>query len=575
MKKVSPPIPALEHPKLILQAFHLCKARTDVLDAETIWTSLAALADPLGIPALGELPKRIQDAQEQVDRSAQSNNFNLSEHRQQQIIPLLPDLPGKLLEIDIPDSATVTGVSGGLFPLLMHDSYAVDLTLNYEKAKFTAAELGRRLNPGGCLLPSRIQASIGQTLLLFGRPVNWPDSEKELPAVAKSFALGLLQDSTDAKTIGFVLAGEGKFLGGSIFEFESEHPDPQQRLHIVVWLDNHAQTKQLEAQGEYYYPMLQLWLSRSKIQWCAYQADLAYKEANGLYGELEKTAQDFKEVKEKQDETLRLKLEQQGQKIKNKELRQTLTDLLPLEVELGLQERLERTLKEDPKNVNLSGMLVAQLKQAREERLNKLEGWLLEIPPKTLQYAARIWDVQHKLTTININAENFADELSRLQGVGLQDVDDLRFLEQFLHRDCQRYQKQATYNLEYLATGKSLFGQMIETIRGLVAVEGQKQQMANDEAEQRRDRSLTIWVAMVGSGLAVSGISAQVKPTAAKEALNHFNFKFDEGSAGGAIGLYVVTLFYHALVGIVFALLVRVGIEWVTRRLMRRSQWRK
>jgi hypothetical protein len=501
MNKDSRLLPALERPKLILQAFHLCKARTKLEDADTIWDSVADLAIPLGIPDLQKLPESIQPVRDKIMAVASTANSSTSTHRQHQIIPLLPNLPGNVLAFDIPASATSPGLTGGVYPMLIHDSYIVDLTQCFPQSKFIVAELGRQLNHHGCLLPKQIKASIGQTLILFGKPINWSDDEVKFQEVAKSCAEALVQDAATIDRPELYRSGHGRFLGGSIFEFESEHPDPTQRYHIIVWLDNHAQTAELEARGDYYYPMLQLLLSRSKIQWSAHQADLAYSEAGKLYEEFDK----------------------------------------------------------------LSSLLEDRLKDNTAERLDNLENWLLEMLQKTLQYTSRIWDIQNQSTTIKINTENFDDRLNQM--VALKIDDDLAFLAEFSNRQCQKHQKQITYDLEYLIMGRSLFDRGIDTIRGLVEIEGQRQQKVNDEAEKERDRSTTILVAMVGSGLAVSGISASVKPTAAKDALSHFGIIFEDSTVAGSIGLYATTIVFHAMAGIIFAFL----IKWSTQRFFRYS----
>ena len=535
MNQVSPPIPALEHPKLILQAFHLCKSRSNVDDAEKIWDAVAALAVPLGVPSLKKLPDSTQPERERIGKLVQSRaTLAASEHQQDRILPLLidpadpTDRSKHILSIDLP----AAGLTGGVYPLSIHDSYAIDLTLIYNQSKLTAAELGRKFNPQGCLLPSKIQASIGQTLMLFGRPVHWPDDEAAVVGVAKDFAIALLQEAAVADRAELSLSGRGKFLGGSIFEFESEHPDPTLRHHILVWLEDHLQTSELETKGDYYNALLQLWLSRSKIQWCVYQADLAYKEASQLYEDVEKTTQNFEDI---------------------------------------------------------SG------KQSSEARLGILEGKLLKLPNKTLTYAKRIRDVQHQLTTIEINIDNFRYHLNRLQGMGVKDVDDLTFLEQFLSRDCQTYRQQTTFNLDYLATGSSLFDRAIATIRGLVEIdrgrveiETQKQQKAKDEAEkirsenlaiadktrsenltiaeQARSRKLTILVATVGAGLSMTSISSSgVGQKVVQYIFDNFGVKLTETTTNGAIGLYVGNLLFHALVGCIFAIVAWVFFRWLTR----------
>jgi hypothetical protein len=562
MSQDSRPVPALEHPKLILQAFHLCQARTKVEDAETIWESLANLGTPLGIPDLHKLPQLTQPERERISHvGGNIANSDSSQHRQQQIIDLLPDLPAKILKIDIPAGATSPSVTGGIYPALIHDTYTIDLTQCYDRSTILIAELGKQLNPKGCLSPSQIQASIGQTLILFGRPVNWSDNVAEFAQSAQNCAVALLQDTPDPPKL--YLSGQGKLLGGSIFEFESEHPDPTQRYHIIVWLDDHSQTANLEAGGEYYFPMLQLLLSRSKIQWLAYQADLAYAEASELY---EQTAQAFKDVQVEQDRTLYQLLQQDPRVKKSPQLRQS------IESNLGLQARIESIVRQYPTDTTLIRISTPYLSEIRARKLKKLEDYLLlAIPQETLQYSRRILDIQHQLTTININTENFAYQLNQLKGVALKDSDDLTFWEQFVSRDCQRYQQQAKYNLEYLDIGRRLFDRTIDTIRALVAIEGQRQQSAIDAAEIQRNQNLTILVGMVGAGFSVTSLSVGVRQKPAQDALNYFGVKLDEGTAPGAIELYLVNLSFHILIGLFFAMFTGALLLWATQR----SQVRK
>jgi hypothetical protein len=565
MNRVNQHVPALDRPKLVLQAFHLCKARTKVEDAEVIWNTLADLATPLRIADLEKLPKLTQLERDRIVKLAEDavNSYS-SEHRQEVIVPLLTTLPGNTLQIDIPASLTSPSVKGGIYPAVIHDSYAIDLTRCYDNSQFTVTELGKHLNPKGCLLPSSVRASIGQTLLLFGKPVDWPEAEAEFLAVVKGFALALLQDAAPDDRTELHLSGRGKFLGGSILEFESEHPNPTLRIHILVWLDNHPQTAVLEAKGGYYHAMLQLLLSRSKIQWAANQAELAYREAGRLYAKLEQTARDFQEVKLNQDEALWQQLKGQTSRLRNRKLKLHLERLLKSE-SAGLQSRVGTILNQEPNNRKLARMLTPHLDRTREERLNILEDWLLAKPQETLQYGKSILNIQNQLTTIEINTENFANLLNRLQELALPDIDDLTFWSEFVSRDCQRHLKQAKYNLAYLATGRSLFDQMIETIRGLVEIEGQKQQLAREAAETTRNRNLNILVAMVGTGLSATSLSAAIRQKAAQDALNYFGIKLDEGAIDGAIGLYLSNLLFHALVGCIFAIVAGVLFWWLTR----------
>jgi hypothetical protein len=98
-----------------------------------------------------------------------------------------------------------------------------------------------------------------------------------------------------------------------------------------------------------------------------------------------------------------------------------------------------------------------------------------------------------------------------------------------------------------------------------VEIEGQKQQLAREAAETIRNRNLNILVAMVGTGLSATSLSAAIRQKAAQDVLNHFGIKLDEGAVDGAIGLYLGNLLFHALVGGFFAIVAGVLFWWLTR----------
>jgi hypothetical protein len=77
---------------------------------------------------------------------------------------------------------------------------------------------------------------------------------------------------------------------------------------------------------------------------------------------------------------------------------------------------------------------------------------------------------------------------------------------------CQRFQKQIKVNMSYLTAGRQLFQQMIETIRIIVELDGQKQQAKFELAERKSDSELQNTIqsvgAGIGAGIGVAGIIA-------------------------------------------------------------------
>jgi hypothetical protein len=70
--------------------------------------------------------------------------------------------------------------------------------------------------------------------------------------------------------------------------------------------------------------------------------------------------------------------------------------------------------------------------------------------------------------------------------------------ETFQQQTSRHYQQQISIYLNYLKSGHQLFGQMIETIRGMVEIEGQKLQTVFEEKQRISDRRLQFLIAFIG-----------------------------------------------------------------------------
>ena len=151
----------LVKPKITLFAFQLCKELTQEIpaDAEDIWSNLAEVGESLKIKELQNLEASIAD-----NASLLNNQAILA--RDEQIQKLLPKEKDGVIRLDYPSTEELPGFTGGIYPVRLHDTYCVDLTIRYQQDDFSLDSLSK-INPNGCLSPNYVKASLGQTLLFF------------------------------------------------------------------------------------------------------------------------------------------------------------------------------------------------------------------------------------------------------------------------------------------------------------------------------------------------------------------------------------------------------------------------
>jgi hypothetical protein len=535
----------LVKPKLVLLVFHLCRELTqeNLADAESIWSKLAGVGSLLNIPQLEQLPQLIAASQE---NQRDYNSFSL----QEKIVELLPN---PVLNFAHPATDTLPPLQGGIYPIRMHDTYGVDLTIEYLSDLLVIDHLSQ-INPQGCLLPGYIQPSLGQTILLCDRRIA-PIEDPETLAGNCVKAIS----TSEAKSSLPKLIGKGTLLGGAIYQFADDLLDPTQRKNFLVWLLTGAETLELETKGDYYHPLLNLLCSRHKIQFCYFQARQSYKQARKLYGEIEPVINNFSQLKIQQDQWLQTELSTMKAQTSDRHLKQQIELLLNYpEAELSnypspsLKDRIEQYLQE------VSNQRIEEkLRQSQQQRLQMLETWLIEIPQKSVNYARCLRNLQTNITTIAINAQNYEFQLNRLKIVSLPQ-DDLSYLETFLHQDCSQYQQQIGFNLDYLTSGKDLFDRTIDSIRGLVEIDAQKQQLIEDLAEEERDRRIELWLTVVGSGLAVSALTSTIMPEPIQPLLNNYQVKYEQTWYGNQASLLAMNVLFHSMIGILSAMLVAV-----------------
>ena len=471
----------IKNPSVTLYAFHLCQDLTQEpgqlrQDADRLWQNCANLSEPLAIPDLKSFPEKLQSQPTQIPITSR-------------YIELLPDRDNGRLTYTPPLQIEGSALTVEVYPLQIHDTYALDLTLYYKNVTVPASQFSH-LNPQGCLLASNIRASLGQTLVLYGSPVGNPQEDKEL---ADACVDAFLQE-TDQQSPVFVASGQ--LFGSPIFEYDNGEDKPSEQCHILVWLNRHPQTLNLAQKT--YFSFLNLLCCRSKILFAYHEARYCYRETRGLYAELEQEVQLFKE-----------------------------------------------------------------LPNQPEERLEQLKQKLTQIPPQMFEYARYLRDIEDHKTAIATNVKNYEYWLEKIRESSLED-DDLEFLENFFSQTCQRFQDQIQVDLSYLKPGQQLFEQMLGTIRGIVEIEQAESDRAlektlreKEEAAEKREKRLQLWIALVGTGLAVSGISAQTDAKPVEVILTQIypNQSLDCPDAGRDICLeyYSAYIMVHVLVGAIAA----------------------
>ncbi|PSB40347.1 hypothetical protein C7B67_28475 [filamentous cyanobacterium Phorm 6] len=216
---------------------------------------------------------------------------------------------------------------------------------------------------------------------------------------------------------------EGKLFGSPIFEYDSREDDAAKRCHILVWLQDNPQTLQF-ATSTFNYHLMNLLCSRAKIVFVYREARKRYRNAQKIVGELEKKLPEFSEI---------------------------------------------------------------EIEQDRQVKLQKLKKLLAEVRTKMLACAHEVRYLQEDRNTIDINAENYAEALTRIRSLSMEG-DNLDFWQKFLDLAEGKYQRQIEIDLNYLIASQDLFQQSISTVRGMVEIEQVDFDREKEERERQRDR---------------------------------------------------------------------------------------
>jgi hypothetical protein len=289
----------------------------------------------------------------------------------------------------------------------------------------------------------------------------------------------------------------GILFGSPIFEYDSREDDASKRCHILVWLQDNPQTLQFATPTFNSY-LMNLLCSRAKIVFVYREARKRYRTAQQIVGELEKKLPEFSEIEREQD---------------------------------------------------------------RQVKLLKLKDLLAEVRTKMLACAQQVRYLQEDRNTIDINAENYAESLTRIKSLCIEG-DNLDFWQKFLDLAEGKYQRQIEIDLNYLIASQDLFQQSISTVRGMVEIEQVEFDREQEDNEKKRDRQLENIIFFVGTAIGGGQIFSAAYPLIKDTPIRwQPNFSLP-------LHPFAATILWSLLFGLVFGLLM-LGIAVLIRKIFR------
>ncbi|MBD1814938.1 hypothetical protein NDA07_09185 [Microcoleus vaginatus DQ-U2] len=295
---------------------------------------------------------------------------------------------------------------------------------------------------------------------------------------------------------------EGKLFGSPIFEYDSREDDARQRCHILVWLQDNPQTTECVTSTFFNFYLMNLLCSRAKIVFVYRESRKKYRKAQQIVGELEKKLR-----------------------------------------ELGAIER----------------------EQNRQVKLQKLKELLAEVHPKMWAFAKQVRYLQEDRNTIDTNAENYAEALTRITSLCIPG-DNLDFWQRFLDLAEDKYQREIEIDLNYVIASQNLFHQSISTVRGMVEIEQvelDREQMElykqQEDREKKRDRQLENIIFFVGTAIGGGQIFSAAYPL-----INDTPIQW-QPDFSLPLHPFAATIIWSVLFGLLFGLLI-LGIAVLVRK---------
>ena len=306
-------------------------------------------------------------------------------------------------------------ITGIAYPVRIHDTFALALNVRRPekneqgiKTSDVDTDFFKRLHPSDCWMPSQVNASLGQTLLLtlwYTPEKTWQfwnsrKDQKKLRYLADKCLRAFIPDSSN--TPPFYRSGE--LFGSPIFEYGI--PDGLENYcHVLVWVFVTPETdRKLQ---EEYEKLVDIFGYRHKMS-------QAYTLSRAVYKVLYNS---HKEIEEK----------------------------------IAIVESLP-----DDKTLNSSNL--EQVKKA-----------LKRIPRLNFSYVQLIRDLDNYRLPLKINIQNYKREIELIKKKYPQE--DLSFIEKFSEENAHIFEEQIQADLDYFANGSDLLEKALDAIRGRVEIE--------------------------------------------------------------------------------------------------------
>lgn len=311
---------------------------------------------------------------------------------------------------------TLLPITGLATPIRIHDTYTLALNLrrpeleeNGKKTKLLNPNFLELLNPSGCLMPTEIGSSLGQTLLL----TVWYTEEKQwLPwkSLQNRQKLRELADNCLREFIPNEYScpdfyREGQLFDSPIFEY-GVPTQGNNDCHVLIWIFCEPDTDKKFINH--------------------------YSSFVNLFCYLNKVVTSYK-------------------------LSRKVHDALRVEYE-AIEPYIEKIFQGMPVDKKLT-----------QKELNQFKTYLKEIPQKYLSYNQLTRDLDIYRLNIDINSQNYKRELKDIQSQLPRE--NLSFLSQFFDADCRLFKEQLQSDLGYFQHGGALLEKAMIAIQNRVDIE--------------------------------------------------------------------------------------------------------
>lgn len=120
----------------------------------------------------------------------------------------------------------------------------------------------------------------------------------------------------------------------------------------------------------------------------------------------------------------------------------------------------------------------------RKQRLNSFRDSLEKMPPDEINYSVCLRDLKAHYTSIATNIVNYRTCLYKIATIG----EYPKSWDNFVDLKCNQWKQQIQIDIDFLSPGQELFGQMIQTIRGIVAIDQAESDRTKARVEKDRNR---------------------------------------------------------------------------------------